>query len=306
MHSNPLVCIIILNWNGYAVTKDCIISLSNITYTNYKIILVDNGSKDGSVELLKKDFPDSNLDFLALPKNFGFTGGNNQGILWAKKEYNPEYYLLLNNDTVVEKDFLDKMVDQIETKSDAYAAVGKVLYYDRPEKIWFAGGKVSALTGVVTHFGLGENDEQACTSSEKTYFMNGCCALIKKQAIDELGVLDDRFFANSEDADYSLRIIKSGHSIYYVHDARIYHKVSHSFQSNKGRWLAFYLAARGIVLLQNKHLSKFSLPFFYAAYSTRWVFYLTLKLLLSRETKSIKAIYMGTWDGITNRLRFVS
>jgi GT2 family glycosyltransferase len=198
------------------------------------------------------------------------------------------------------------MIGAIDGLPEFYAAVPKILFHDRPDQIWFAGGKISRLTGVVTHFGLNKKDSIQFDVSGPTYFMNGCCALIKAKAIEEIGVLDNQFFANSEDVDYSLRLLNAGHQIKYVPEAKIYHKVSHSFKANKGKWLAFYLAARGIVLLQRKHLDKRSLPLFYLAYGCRWVFYLTIKLTIMGDIKSIRAIVQGTWDGTTNNLRFVS
>ena len=302
----PRVAIIILNWNGYQVTKDCLTSLFNIDYQEYIVTLVDNGSKDKSVEKLKTDFStEKKLNFLILDKNHGFTGGNNRGLEFASSEFSPDYYLLLNNDTIVTKDFLGFMVNASQKDVNCYAVVPKILYHDMPQKIWFAGGQISKLTGVVKHFGLNKKDVAQYDLSKRTGFMNGCCALISKNAITEIGILDDQFFANSEDADYSLRIIESGHTIQYTSQAIIYHKVSHSFKSNKGKWLAFYLAARGIVLLQKKHLSKRQLPIFYAVFSIRWVMYLTIKLLLLNDIESIKGIYKGTFDGIRNRIRFV-
>ncbi|MBO9616379.1 MAG: glycosyltransferase family 2 protein [Dyadobacter sp.] len=302
MHTNPLICIIILNWNGYQVTKDCIESLDNITYTNYKLILVDNGSADGSVESLKRDFPNHpHLDILPLDKNYGFTGGNNKGILYAKEKYAPEYYLLLNNDTTVDPTFLNVMQQQFAANPRCFAVVPKIFYYDRPQVLWYAGGGISRLTGVVEHYGINKTDSPKFNDSKSIDFMNGCSALISARAIEEIGILDERFFANSEDADYSLRILKSGHQIIYAADAIVYHKVSYSFKSNKGKWFTFYMATRNLILLQKKHLPLIMLPVFYSAFAMRWMFYLTLKLTYLKDSRSLKGIYLGFIDGSLNR-----
>lgn len=301
---NAKVTIIILNWNGFDVTRECLESLLKIE-NNIKIIIVDNGSVDDSINRLSTIFNDSRIDFLPLKQNLGFTGGNNKGILYAKEKYESDYFLLLNNDTIVENDFLDKMILPFYEDDKCYAVVPKIFFFDNPDKIWFAGGSISRLTGIVKHFGLNNKDSKEYNELKSTGFMNGCCALISKTAIEEIGILDNRFFANSEDADYSIRILDSGHKIKYQPEAVIYHKVNHSFKANKGKWLAFYLAARGIVLLQNKHLPSWKLPFFYVVFFIRWIFYLTLKLLLLGDLKSIVGIYKGAIDGINNRLRFV-
>ncbi|GGC64950.1 glycosyl transferase [Pedobacter quisquiliarum] len=300
---DDLVVIIILNWNGADVTNECIDSLLKLSYRNYKIIIVDNGSVDNSLNSIALKSP--NIDVLPLIHNQGFTGGNIAGLRYASNKYNSKFVLMLNNDTIVEPDFLTMMMATIVNVPECYAVVPKIYYYDDPSLIWFAGGRVSRISGVVTHYGLNRRDSPKYSIPCETKFMNGCCALISIDAINQLGFLDNQFFANSEDADYSLRILDSNHKIYYEPKAIIFHKVSHSFKSNKGKWLAFYLAARGIVLLQRKHLSGLSLILFYFVFSLRWVAYLTLKLLLVLDFKSIKAIYNGAYDGLKGRLRFV-
>lgn len=304
--SYQMVCIIILNWNGYEITRECLHSLKEIDYPAFKIVMIDNGSNDGSVAKLKTEFDDRFMDIISLEKNTGFTGGNNIGIKHAKDKYDPDYFLMLNNDTVVKKDFLTKMVNSFKEDEKCYAAVPKIFYFEPSDKLWFAGGKISRLTGIVTHFGLDSNAEDRYNIGGQTYFMNGCCALISKESITEVGILDDRFFANSEDADYSLRVLNSGHTIQYVPTAVIFHKVSHAFKSNFGKWLAFYLAARNIVQLQKKHLPAWQMPVFYTVFGLRWVLYLTVKLFIIGDFKSIKAIYQGVVDGTTNKLRFVN
>ncbi|MDQ6481562.1 glycosyltransferase family 2 protein [Dyadobacter sp. LHD-138] len=297
----PCVCIIILNWNGYEVTKECLHSLYKINYANYKIILVDNGSVDGSVDKLRADFSDFPVDFVALDKNHGFTGGNNLGIKYAAEKYTPDYFLLLNNDTTVNESFLEIMVGTFSTNSKCYAVVPKIYYYDRPDILWYAGGGISKITGIVQHYGINKKDSPEYSIPKEVDFMNGCTALISKESVADLGILDEIFFANSEDADYSLRILNSDHIILYAPEAVIYHKVSHSFKSNKGKWFTFYMATRNIIFLQRKHLPGFLMPAFFLIFGIRWMGYLTIKLFFLRDFKSIKGIYVGLVDGFLNR-----
>lgn len=304
MASNSKISIIILNWNGCEVTIDCLNSLRKITYPNFNIVMVDNGSTDNSVEKIVSNFRDE-VDILKLDQNYGFTGGNNQGIRYAIDKYNPDYLLLLNNDTTVQKDFLDELLANIVTSKYIYAAVPKIYYHKNKNVLWFAGGSISKFTGIVKHFGIDKVDNGEYDVKEATQFMNGCCALISRKCIDEIGLLDDIFFANSEDADYSLRIMQAGHQILYVPTAIVYHKVSQAFESNKGKWLAFYLAARGLVLIQKKHVSKLIWPFCFAWFFVRWMLYLTIKLAFLKDIKSINGMYDGMVDGLKNRLRFV-
>ncbi|MCX2574019.1 glycosyltransferase family 2 protein [Pedobacter sandarakinus] len=306
LDEKPLVSIIILNWNGYDVTRDCLHSLQSINYVNYNVVLVDNGSVDNSVAKLKAEFTSNKLFFLSLPKNLGFTGGNNVGIKYACDQFDPKYVLLLNNDTIVEKDFLDFMLDGFHDPN-CYAVVPKIYYFDHPNRLWFAGGRVSRLTGTIVHYGVDKIDnERQYEASSRTGFMNGCCALISRQSLNEIGLLDPQFFANSEDADYSLRILDSGHSIRYQADAVIYHKCSYSFKANKGQWLGYYLGTRAIVLMQRKHLAGYKLALFYFLFSFRWLLYLTLKFSVRFDFKSVKSIYVGAYDGMIGRLQYVN
>src|SRR5260221_6018899 len=145
----PYINIIILNWNGFEVTRDCLHSLGQINYKNFKTILIDNGSHDSSVDKLKSEFSGFNIDFISLDTNQGFTGGNNIGFEYCKNKYNPDYYLLLNNDTVVDKFFLKEMVDAFSTITNCYAVVPKIYYYDDKSLIAYAGGHSYRMTGLV-------------------------------------------------------------------------------------------------------------------------------------------------------------
>jgi len=298
----PHICIIILNWNGYHITRECLLSLKSITYTNNTIILVDNGSTDNSIEKLSQEF--KQIDYLTLTKNYGFAGGNNRGIEYAIIKYNPEYILLLNNDTVVNSDFLNKLIDPFRGNDKVYAAVPKIYFYDKKDIIWSAGGKISKLTGIVTEYGKNKKDSAATTRQGATGFMNGCAALLSAKAINEIGLFDEQFFAYSEDTDYSIRILKSGHTIVYVPESVIYHKVSHSFRRNNGNWFKYYLATRNIILLQRKHLDKSLFPVFVAVFIFRWVLYMTLKLIILSQFKPALAICRGFYDGLANRKRY--
>lgn len=296
------ICIIIINWNGYQVTRENLISIQKITYTNYRIILVDNGSVDDSARKLLKEF--AYIDIVELENNYGFTGGNNKGIEYAKKKYNPDYFLLLNNDTEVKIDFLDKLIRPFLTDETIYATVPKIYYYNNKNTIWYAGGKISRLSGIVTEFGRNKKDSASNSIQRKIGFMNGCAVLLSAKTINDIGLLDEMFFAYSEDTDYSIRIIKSGHSIVYVPESIVYHKVSHSFNSNNKEWFKYYLATRNIIFLQRKHLNKKMFPVFILWFSFRWLLYLYAKLIIINQFKSARFLGLGFYDGLTNTKRF--
>ncbi len=219
MRNEPKVAIIILNWNGKHLLKDCLTSLRRYTeYSNYNTIIVDNGSADGSVEFLRREFPW--VDVLALDRNYGFAGGNNRGIIYALKKYNPDYVLLLNNDVIIfQKDWLRKMIEVAESNEKIGIVGCKLVYPDgRTQHI---GGVVDRITGDGKHITIESSFKKVIYPE----YVCGACFLIKREIIDIIGLLDERFFpAYYEDVDYCFRVRKAGYLIACVTSVRLIHK----------------------------------------------------------------------------------
>lgn len=222
----PLVCIILVNYNGYEDTIECIRSLKDINYSNYKIIVVDNGSTKepdkNQLEYIKK-----NSEYLISEENLGFSGGNNFGMRYARK-FNPKYFMLLNNDTVVKKDFMGYLVSTAEEKSDAGIVTGKIYYFDPPRHIWYAGGAFDKKTCMVSHLRWDEEDHDFENYVKEITFATGCLWLLPVSVVDKIGEMDESLFLYSEDTEYSCRVIQNGLKIYFCNASVIYHKVSRS------------------------------------------------------------------------------
>lgn len=296
------VCIIIVNWNGYSVTRDCIISLKNINFSNYKLLVIDNGSSDGSTNKLRGEFPD--VDFLQLDTNYGFTGGNNRGIDYAIQKYDPEYFLLLNNDTTVDKDFLLAMMDVIQKDKKIGVVVPKIYYFDKPGYLYYAGGGINKLLGIGTHYGWKKKDNGQYDITKEITFANGCAMLIKKEVIKTVGKLDNIFFATGEDIDFSYRVMKSGYKIFYAHKALIWHHEGFTGKNNKGEFFRFYIATRSIIILQKKHLNKILFVVFLFVFFVRWFLYLQIKYAIKADWQLNKSIFQGIVDGFTGNARY--
>jgi len=229
IHLFPLVYIIILNWNGKTDTIECLHSLQTISYPNYKIIIVDNASGDGSVQALRSEFP--TLEIIENQKNLRFAGGNNIGLRYAL-EKNAEYVLLLNNDTIVEKNFLFELVHCAENDERVGIAGAKIYYYTEKNKIWYAGGKIAWNIGWISHRGIRETDFNQYYQEEETDYVTGCCMLLRRNLIEEIGLLDEAYFIYGEDADWCMRAKNNGYKLMYVPTAKLYHKVSISSGGN--------------------------------------------------------------------------
>ena len=219
--NNPAVAIIVLNWNGLTDTLECLNSLKEIDYPNYKVVVVDNASSDGSPEVIKVNFAEHML--LSNSENLGFPEGNNVGIRWALKD-NYEYVLLLNNDTTVKGDFLSKLMDVCNSESKCGIVGPNILYHGEPTKSWSLGGYFGSRNGRPYQYNSFSVFNGNPSLIREVGWVSGCALLIKSEAIKKAGLLDPDYFFGSEDADWCARVKKTGYKILYVHDSVVFHK----------------------------------------------------------------------------------
>ena len=240
----PKVSIILVNYNGEKDTCECIKSLKKITYTNYEIIVVDNASQNQEYveSLLPKD-----VIFIKSQDNLGFSGGNNLGIHYAIN-HGSDYVILLNNDTVVEKEFVIELLKTAQKKDDAGIITGKILYYSKPEYIWYAGGYMNLNRARIHHLHIREKEDTNDICEKSVSFATGCLMMMSKEVIEKVGVLDDAFFMYAEDAEYCARIRNAGYKIWYNPKAKIFHKVSAS-SGGAGSKLSQYYRTRNELYL---------------------------------------------------------
>jgi len=291
--SSSAVITIVLNWCAEAVTADCIRSLLASDYRALEILLVDNGSTDDSFKSLKDSFPE--IEFLQTGDNLGYAGGNNRGIEWALARH-PKYVLILNNDTVLDPDTVSKLVYTAENREVRVGGVvPKILYYDDPTRIWYAGGEFSAIKGLGIHWQEGESDlpDEEESPCEVT-FMTGACCLFSAESLQELKGFDEDFFAYVEDADLSLRMTKAGYQMYYQPKARILHHCSLPGIPPS----AFQIRQRDLNRrrIMSKHASLGQrLPFLVRFYLTRGI--LLMGYILKRDWVRAQAILQGMGNG---------
>jgi GT2 family glycosyltransferase len=237
-----LVCIILLNWNGCRDTTHCLESLQRLTYSHYRVIVVDNGSTDDSVRCIREKYLD--LEIIENGKNLGFAAGCNVAIRRALDE-GTDYVWLLNNDTVVHPDSLSAMVECAQG-DPIIGAVGSVIYrMDQPEKVdaW-GGGRVSLWTGRSSHI-TGPQD------LPKLDYITGASLLISRLALESVGLLDERFFLYYDDCDYSLRLRGTGWKLAVAGPSRIWHKVNATLGKRR-EGLDWHIARSGVLLVR-KH-----------------------------------------------------
>ncbi len=254
----PSVNVIILNWNGYSDTVELIESLFKISYDNFKIIVVDNNSEYDDVNLLTKNYGDK-IHIITLKDNLGFTGGNNVGIQYAL-EAKADFILLLNNDTVVEPDFLNYLVYEMLEDNDVGMTVPKINYYDNPDLVWYAGGYISKIRS--SGFTIGERDfSENHIENKYVTFATGCCLLIKSAIIKDINLLDENYFLYLEDVDYCMRCSMAGYKILLVAKSKIYHKVSISAKKENNLLPLYYVTRNRFYFLKKFYPRLFYLSF---------------------------------------------
>lgn len=241
---NPKVSIILVNYNGNEDTIACVSSLQEVDYDNYEIIVVDNASKNQD-ELGEK--MSSDVVLIKSDKNLGFSGGNNLGIEYAMKS-NADYVMLLNNDTVVDKNLLKELIKSAEEHAPAGIITGKILYYSEPDRVWYAGGYMNLNKARIHHCHIQENDTFDDCEREVS-FATGCLVMMPKEVIQKIGMLNDIFFMYSEDAEYCARVQNAGYKIWYTPEAKIYHKISASSGGAGSRLSQYYRARNELYLV---------------------------------------------------------
>jgi len=220
-NKNPLVSIIIVNWNGLSQMKECLESLSKINYKNYEVIISDNGSNDGSLEYLNKiknRFP--KLVVVENGENLGYAEGNNVGYEKAKGEL----ILLLNNDTIITSGFLKPLVDTLLSNKNIGGVQPKILSYPKKEIIDSVGSYFIS-SGFLYHEGHNRKDKGKYDTNTEIFTMKGACMLFRREVIEKVGgIFDPDYFAYFEETDLCQRIWIAGYKVVYTSKSKIYHK----------------------------------------------------------------------------------
>lgn len=229
----PLVSIIIVTLSARDFLEGCLRSIKESSYQNFEIVYVDNASKDGSLGLVQEKFPE--VKIVRNRKNLGFAGGNNAGIEFA----GGEIIFLLNDDTIIHPELIEILVKELAS-SPEIGIVGPKIYFmpedvilnrsgmrslaDARDKIWFAGGQIDWARGQTSHMGKGLTDNELADDKKREVdFITGCALMIKRELIDKIGLLDRKFFAFYEDADWCQKAKKAGYRVVYVPFGGVWH-----------------------------------------------------------------------------------
>jgi GT2 family glycosyltransferase len=231
------VAVVLLNYDGWQDTLECLNSLDKIIGNLITTIVVDNDSPSKPADILNE--VRSHVDhFIQAPRNGGFAYGNNLGIRWAL-ENGYQYILLLNNDTVVEQDFLEKMLNKFKDEPNLGVLGCRILNYYKPERVWFNGAKINWWKGIGQHYDFGKGLDMVCYH-EKNDYISGCVFLVKDEVFYKVGLLDEDYFMYFEDVAFSQAVLNAGYKIDYAPDAIVYHKIGASGGGGSENWASVY------------------------------------------------------------------
>ncbi len=220
----PLVYVVTLNWNRRDDTLAFLDSCGQLTYPCRRLLVLDNGSSDGSPQAIAGRFP--TVEQIANRRNLGFAAGANQGIRHAL-DHGAEFVFLANNDTRLAPDALDLLVEAAQ-ELDAALAAPKILYATPPARIWSAGGWRRQLSLEISGCQRGQPDAGLGTEPFDVDFVTACGMLLHRRCVTEIGLFDERFFMYYEDSDYCLRARQASQRLIVVPQAKMWHRVAAS------------------------------------------------------------------------------
>jgi GT2 family glycosyltransferase len=282
--------IVLLNWNSGDMTAECIRSLLKMNAKDYAIIVVDNGSKDGSTAYLQEQFPE--ITVLPQDHNLGFAAGCNVGMKLAL-EWGVKFVLPLNNDTVVDPDFLTQLLIAAGEHPQAGMISPKIYFWEPPSSIWWAGGSFNLWTGIPKHVGRKVVDQGQFSSGGVVDWATGCAVLIQCQVLRETGLFDESFFGNAEDLDLSLRMRKAGYQVWFAPKAKLWHKEGVDYRKNAGEYVRKFTGTRNLLYVMRKHSQPVQWLTFLPNFLVRYVgFYIALSVVRG-DYRSAWAVLQG-------------
>jgi GT2 family glycosyltransferase len=242
-----LIRAVIVNFNGYQDTIECLASLKSQIDVKWEPLILDNGSSNDSVSQIKAAHP--NVEMLVMDTNLGFSGGNNVAIKHVL-DNGCDYVFLVNNDTTMEPDCLRNLLECAKAHPDAAVITPAIYLYSDQTRPWFTGSAMNIAEGIVTN----KTDDvrtQNITRPFDTAYANGCAMLVRAEVMRKLGGFDERFFCYWEDTDWSFRAKEQGYRCLVCPTAILYHKVSSTIKK-KSNHLAYYMT-RNQLLFVSKH-----------------------------------------------------
>ena len=298
--------ILIVTYNNFSITKECIKSILSTNYTDLNIIIIDNGFTNLSeISNFEKEFNlslnfinnqnhfsfNKNIYFFISDTNIGYGAAINKATDFAVK-CNPEYFVILNNDTKVPKDFFLSISRYLsEVKLLENSLLSPIIKKTDDDTIWYAGGEINLVRCMGVHHNKISNK-----SYYETDFITGCCIICKPDTYQQLGGFDEKDFLYYEDVDLSLQAKKKKIKIFILSNLNIHHSIGVSTGGDNSQ-LTSYLSSRNRLYLMRKHFSSFVLKRFYCFFFINRLVKIVIGLFTG-NLKNIKFIILGIIEGL--------
>jgi len=288
------VATVVLNWNGKDDTLACLYSLQEQEDVEVKVIVVDNGSVDDSVNDLSDQFP--NAIVIETGVNLGYAGGNNVGIRYAL-DIGFKYIMVLNNDTLLAPQCISHLLADLQLHLDVAAVAPKSFYLEAPDVIYFAGGRISR-DGRTHHIGGGSYNAPKYNLPCDTEWLAGCAILFRSKSLQELGLFEPKYYLLFEDVDWSLRARRRGYRLRVVPEATLWHKVSPSFSKTWSPLYRYYYTRNSFLWIERNFPLREKPRLYYSALKRAF----NAAMLRTREVSSndMRLIRRSVWKGIVD------
>jgi GT2 family glycosyltransferase len=245
----PKVFVLILSYNGKRWLEECLPSVLAMDYPNFEIVVIDNGSSDGTEEYLQIKFPQ--VEITRINQNIGYARGFDAGLEFAAAR-GAEFFLVMNNDTVIDRSALMSLVETAIFKDQAGFVTGKVYFYDHPDVLQTVGKLEDQILWNGNYIGWGEKDTGQYEVTTERVWIDDVYTLVNRKMYDEIGGYDPQFFLQCEEWDWQIRAKKKGWRIYYTPSAKLWHRVSATI-GGYGSPLSIYFLERNWMVVVAKH-----------------------------------------------------
>lgn len=252
--NRPPVGIVIVNWNLKDSLRATLESFRKVNYPGLQIVVSDNASSDGSPEMVRAEFPEVHL--LTREKGVGYAKGASLGL--AELVEKTKYIFSTTNDVIVDPEILNVLVDYAEQHPEAGVLGSKIFFYDRPDVIWHAGGRIHPLLGHCYTLGWMRKDHPRYNQVRDCDFVGGCGFLLRSEVLRRIGFFKEDLVFYGEDGDLCYRIREAGNRVVYVPSARMWHKVDATLAKNRPLQLR-YITRNTLYLLQRHRIGYYPL-----------------------------------------------
>jgi hypothetical protein len=290
------VAAIVVNYRTSRLTIACVESLLASTDVDLQIVVVDNHSGDESADELRARFADVGaVTILARDINDGYAGGNNAGVRVART-LGARYAFVLNSDTTVAPDCVRRLMDEAENAAHPALVSPLIMEGDRPDVVWWGGGRFSLWTARPVHVALGKPVSAAWSEPRDLPFATGCALFIDLDAIGNAPLFDASLFSYAEDLDLSLRVRSVGRRIRFVPSAVVHHFEGASHRQAGGQALRFYLNTRNLLRVVSRHARWYQWIALAPALAVNVVGRFCAVAIRDRDPAALRAVLRGTLD----------